>query len=676
MGNSVKKIVQNVLLYPRKNKYDKEYLMLMDKYDQSIKEIEEWVQSPEILAETNSLVKSISAQELLDNNLTDLEYDSEKYYIVHTREFGEVLTESERVVFEFINNNPYALVCFGDEDYFAFTNDGNEITKTFPSRRFNRFFKPEYSPDTLVSYNYMGNVIVKGEILKEALLQVTEKDNADIFLYELILVACNIASRKAGEKSILRIPRVLFSKGLETSKDKVTRINQSGKAYEVLKDEDIRIKESGSGDIYCKVREKGKEIIGLELPQKKVKISVIIPSKDNPQMLISCIEKLDIKADDDIEIVVVDNGSSEENKEIISKFLSGANYKTTYIYEPCEFNYSYMNNIGVKASSGEVVILLNDDIEANGNKWMKVLAAYALRDNTGAVGCKLLYPDGKIQHAGIVCGVDGPAHIFMGEEDSDNTGHGDLCFNRNVLAVTGACLTVRKSLYEETGGLFEELKVGYNDVDFCLTLAEKGYRNVLINDVVLIHHESVSRGKDAKSQAKSVRLKRERNLLVSRHREYMISDPYKGGTRDFELEAQKGKFEWKESNIIKGQTRSANDSEGWIYTCFEELMTEDEGNKKYLKIRGFTLVPGIDNMRFDFDMILEKESVSYIIPLKRTLRSDLSNRFNGTDNTELSGFCQKTELDIPSGEYSIKIYAKDHGNVREIITDTGRAIEI
>ena len=209
MGNSVKKIVQNVLLYPRKNKYDKEYLMLMDKYDQSIKEIEEWVQSPEILAETNSLVKSISAQELLDNNLTDLEYDSEKYYIVHTREFGELLTESERVVFEFINNNPYALVCFGDEDYFAFTNDGNEIIKTFPSRRFNRFFKPEYSPDTLVSYNYMGNVIVKGEILKEALLQVTEKDNADIFLYELILVACNIASRKAGEKSILRIPRVL-----------------------------------------------------------------------------------------------------------------------------------------------------------------------------------------------------------------------------------------------------------------------------------------------------------------------------------------------------------------------------------------------------------------------------------------------------------------------------------
>ena len=78
----------------------------------------------------------------------------------------------------------------------------------------------------------------------------------------------------------------------------------------------------------------------------------------------------------------------------------------------------------------------------------------------------------------------------------------------------------------------------------------------------------------------------------------------------------------------------------------------------------------------DFDMILEKETVSYIIPLKRTLRSDLSNRFNGTDNTELSGFCQKTELDIPSGEYSIKIYAKDHGNVREIITDTGRAIEI
>lgn len=670
MSNSLKKIVQNVLLYPRKNKYNKEYLALMDKYDQSIKELEKWVSEDESKAQTRAKVESLSVSELMSNIQSEIKYNTGKYYIIHTEKTGVLSESSERVVYEFVNDNPYALVCYGDEDYFAFIQKDGKTVKTLPSRNFDRFFKPEYSPDTLVSFDYMGTIVVRGNILNEVAGDISEKEEEAV-LYELTFLACKKAVDLSGEESILRIPRVIASKGVEVSCEQFELINKNGKANEVLIETIQNLSESGADERFADLRSRGQRLLGNETLEKEVKVSIIIPSKDNPEMLFRCIDKLNVKPEDNIEIIVVDNGSSDENKKHIEAYLKKKE-NVKYIYQPEEFNYSHMNNTGVKAASGEVIVLLNDDIEANGNKWIKTLTAYALRENTGAVGCKLLYPDGLIQHTGIACGVDGPAHEFMGEEDKKGIGHGENIYNRNVLAVTGACLVVRRSLYEEINGLCEELKVGYNDVDFCLSLAEKGYRNLLINDVTLIHHESVSRGKDSKSQAKSVRLKKERALLVSRHEAFMLSDPYKGGTRDFELSIEKSHSVYSEVDLIRGQKRQSNDSEGWVYTCFEEISIEDES----LTIRGFSLVPGIDNMRFDFEMLLEKDEEQLRIPLKRSLRTDLSGRFNGTENTELCGFCQKTKLEIPKGEYSIKIYAKDHGNVREIITDTGRTVVI
>ena len=232
-------------------------------------------------------------------------------------------------------------------------------------------------------------------------------------------------------------------------------------------------------------------------------------------------------------------------------------------------------------------------------------------------------------------------------------------------------------MYEEAGGLFEDLKVGYNDVDLCMTLFEKGYRNILLNDIKLVHHESVSRGRDAKNRIKSERLYNEKEILKERHKSLMTIDPYEGGCSDFKLDFEK-EYEDKTINAKgKFESRKSNDDEGWVFSSFEELKVYKEEKNKILLARGFALVPGIDNMRFDFDLILEKDDKQFVIPIKRNLRLDLAGRFNGSRNTDLCGMNIRAEADeLESGTYLVKIYAKDHGNVREIITDTTQRISI
>ena len=266
----------------------------------------------------------------------------------------------------------------------------------------------------------------------------------------------------------------------------------------------------------------------------------------------------------------------------------------------------------------------------------------------------------------------------MGEEDSVKAGAGDNLVNKNVLAVTGACLAVRKELYDRVGGLYEELKVGYNDVDLCMNLYENGYRNVLLNEIKLIHHESVSRGVDAKNKIKSERLSYEKAILKNRHPSLMIVDPYEGGSADFKLAFEKEKEDLSINATGKFESRKSNDDEGWVYFSFEKFQVKiTEDSHKILIVKGYAVVPGIDNMRFDFDVILQKDGKQFVIPTERSLRPDLAGRFNGSENTELCGIDLRVSVDnLEEGNYRIYMYAKDHGNVREIITDTFLNIDI
>jgi GT2 family glycosyltransferase len=169
---------------------------------------------------------------------------------------------------------------------------------------------------------------------------------------------------------------------------------------------------------------------------------------------------------------------------------------------PGPFNYSSINNQAVAQAHGEILLLLNNDIEVVEKSWLSELVSHAIRPGVGAVGALLYYPNGKIQHAGVVLGIAGPMKVggvagHVGKYFSPNQTVGGNRINvvQNFSAVTGACLAVRKKLYEEVGGLDQiSLPVSFNDVDFCLKLQAAGYRNIWTPFAVLIHHESATRG--------------------------------------------------------------------------------------------------------------------------------------------------------------------------------------
>ena len=240
------------------------------------------------------------------------------------------------------------------------------------------------------------------------------------------------------------------------------------------------------------------EIIG------EPKISIIIPNKDHVEDLRRCITSIIEKSTyDNYEIIVVENNS--ETREIFAYYEELANNPAVKIITyKGDFNYSAINNLGVSEASGEYVLLLNNDIQIITVNWMEELLMYAQRPDVGAVGAKLYYPDKTIQHAGVVIGLG--AHRTAGHvhyrQKRENLGYmGRLCYAQNMSAVTGACLLVKKALYEEAGGLDESFAVSLNDVDFCLKLRRLGYLNVFTPFAEAYHYESASRGSDMTGEA-------------------------------------------------------------------------------------------------------------------------------------------------------------------------------
>lgn len=233
-------------------------------------------------------------------------------------------------------------------------------------------------------------------------------------------------------------------------------------------------------------------------------ISIVIPNKDHAADLKRCITSILEKSTyENYEIVIVENGS--ETKEIFEYYTSLKEYDNIRVvtYEKPEgqngFNYSAVNNFGVKQTKGDYILLLNNDTEVITVNWMEELLMYAQREDVGAAGAKLYYGNKTIQHAGVVLQLG--AHRTAGHshygQSRENLGYmGRLCYAQNVSAVTGACLLVKKSLFEEVGGLDESFAISLNDVDFCLKLREKGLLNVFTPFAELYHYESVSRGLD------------------------------------------------------------------------------------------------------------------------------------------------------------------------------------
>ena len=268
----------------------------------------------------------------------------------------------------------------------------------------------------------------------------------------------------------------------------------------------------------------------------------MIANKDHQSDLKRCIDSILEKSTyENYEIIVVENNSTTPEifayyKELQAAYENGATENDRKIrvvtYTPKEgetFNYSRVNNYGVSFATGEYILLLNNDTQVITVNWMEELLMYAQRQDVAAVGAKLYYADKTIQHAGVVLGLG--AHRTAGHshygQHRDNLGYmGRLCYAQNVSAVTGACLLVKKSLYDEVGGLSEDFAISLNDVDFCLKLREKGFLNVFTPFAELYHFESVSRGLDDQGE-KAERYNKESEHFRTKWKEVLAKgDPY------------------------------------------------------------------------------------------------------------------------------------------------------
>lgn len=416
-------------------------------------------------------------------------------------------------------------------------------------------------------------------------------------------------------------------------------------------------------------------------------ISVVIPSKDHPDILKKCVQSLVETTDCPLEIIIVDNGSAKEHRirvEAMCQFVTeqtDSRLQFQYIYEPMEFHFSRMCNMGAERASGAYILFLNDDVEAVEKGWLESMLHQAGKPYTGAVGMKLLYPDGKrIQHAGIVNLPMGPVHKMQFASDEevyyDKRNRGI----HNVCAVTGACLMMRKALFESLGGMSLELPVAFNDVELCFHALKAGYYNVVCCDRYLLHHESISRGQDNTEEKRS-RLLRERSRLYEGYPEYVSFDrfyPYDVATGyglcyaylDTSIhpayEDGRGLVQQAEHMDVCPRARaemlfSQKPEHVKLNPCLkvqvEQLYQED---KESVHVAGYSFVVGSDNSRFRYTLILKGEERVYGILLRPVRRQDLERNMPDQIHVGLAGFHVHIPMkSLERGRYRIEIYAKD-----------------
>ena len=262
------------------------------------------------------------------------------------------------------------------------------------------------------------------------------------------------------------------------------------------------------------------------------KVSIIIPNKDQASMLKNCIDSiLEKSSHQEFEIVIVENNSVEQETFDLYRQLQEQDSRiivVTYEVAPGapKFNFSALINFGVTFASSDYFLLLNNDTQVIASDWIEQLLGPCQRDEVAAVGAKLYYADGTVQHCGVFMGETGASHVAL-LLSRDDPGYFEMPFlSRNYSALTAACLLVKRSAFEEVGGFDEGFAVDYNDVDFCLRLRDKGHLLVYTPRAKLYHFESITR-KGLESDADKIRFMKERAMLNSRWAKYCaLGDPY------------------------------------------------------------------------------------------------------------------------------------------------------
>lgn len=379
-------------------------------------------------------------------------------------------------------------------------------------------FKPDFSPDTLMGVNYICHLCVLRKSLVDKLggfrKEYDGSQDYDLFL------------RVVDEtKNIYHIERILYH-WRQTPTSTAGYLGNKSYAYQAGKkalEETLR-RRGIKGEVMDNPRVSTYLVkYGNDNPL----ISIIIPIKDQAKVTRRCLESIYEKNTyKNFEIILIDNNSSKQDTfDLLEEYKNKySNFKVKRL--ECEFNYSYINNEGVKIASGEYLLFLNNDTEIIQEDMIEYMVGYASLEHAGCVGAKLLYPDKQVQHAGVVLGFGGVAgHIYVANSYHDNGLFGRLVMPYNYTAVTAACLMIKKVKFKEVNGFDEKLKVALNDVDLNLKILEKGYYNVCLSNVEMLHYESKSRGYEA-SKEKHERFLKEQEYMKKKWNKTLEHDKY------------------------------------------------------------------------------------------------------------------------------------------------------
>lgn len=383
-----------------------------------------------------------------------------------------------------LNKDPSIDVLYSDED--KMTMDGN--------RFFQPHFKPDFNIDLLCSVNYICHLfVVRRTLIDEVGMLRREYDGAQDYDF---IFRCVEATDK-----ICHIPKILYHWRCHEDS---TSENPESKLYAFEAGKRVVQGHYDRQGIGATV-EKG-EHLGLYRTKYKLDeqplISILIPNKDHIDDLKRCIDSIEQKSSyKNYEYIIIENNSTEPETFAWYKKLESVNEKVKVVYYEGNFNYSKINNFGAAQASGEYLLLLNNDTEIINEDCVEELLGYCSRADVGIVGARMYYEDDTIQHAGVVIGFGGIAgHCFvMQPRDATGYCHRIICA-QNYSAVTAACLMVKKSVFDEVGGLTEALAVAFNDIDFCLKVRKAGYLVVYNPYAELYHYESKSRGLEDTSE--------------------------------------------------------------------------------------------------------------------------------------------------------------------------------
>ena len=402
-----------------------------------------------------------------------------------------------------IRANDDAEILYADEDKI-----------NLAGRRHSPHFKPAWNPDLLYTDPLYSHCwLIRADLCLRA-CQALNDDGERAELYGIALEATALC----GGEQILHLPEVLYH-----------HLDQPGEPRSSSQTaHSLRMFLARHGrDVQVSHHQTGGHLIHWPLPNPPPLVSVIIATRDRGDLLRCCLTSLEEHAQGNppTELILIDNGSREP--ETLNYLAHLEQQPRVHILRrPGKFNFAALNNEAISIARGELIALMNNDVEATHSGWLAAMAGQALRPEIGAVGAKLLFPDGTIQHAGVLLGIGGiagHAHKYLAADDEGYQLR--LHLAHNLSAVTAATLVVRKALFEEVGG-FDDVNfaVNYNDVDFCLRLVMAGYRNLFCPDAVLIHHESKSRGAPTGADAQA-QWQREKQAMLNRWGAVLQADP-------------------------------------------------------------------------------------------------------------------------------------------------------